>query len=399
MDDGDNNDPEGTTQPKKKLVLDLDALNPEKVPVQTSRGTFYVGGHGFPPAALEANDEEQVGRSVVQHLCNYAEDKADTAALDDSDAAALTDEDVAKLGPVISSQQRWPSDDSVDTLVGIARAARSAAARERSALQEQMLKMRESLTSGFGFLNKETLRKLQDDMTGMASFRRLAASASADSMFAKSVRDVLKRQDDGVLGAMRRAEAPLHGPLRKISEAFPPASLERDIKVPVHFPRPEESPLGKATLQSAENSRHAVELMSELTQRMARVQETLVGEVLPQWLAQAEREQKKAAADSAEAASNTKHAADSLKWAKWAIIASIFATGLATYWQVHVAQEIDRGSTKQLQTTEAVLREQLAAQREALEQQRAEARQLRDLLQSTQKQQQQRTRAASSATR
>jgi hypothetical protein len=399
MDDTDNNDPDGTTPPEeKKLVLDLDALYPEKVPVQTSLGTLYVGGHAYPPAAVKGAEDEQVGRKVIQHLCNYAQDKADTGALDDGDAAALTDEDISKLGPVISSQQRWPNDESVDTLGSIGKAAKSAVEREHKALQEQMLKMRESLNSGFGFLTKDALRKLQDDMTEMSSLRRLAASAGADSMFAKGIQDIiLKRPDDGVLGAIKRFESPLDESLRKMPEAFPPASVEPRINLPLRIPRPEESPLGQAALQNAENSRQSVELMRELTQRMALVQETLVVKVLPQWFAQVERAQEKAKSDSAEAVRNTKNAVASLRWAKWAILASIVATGLATCWQVYVAQEIDRGTTKQLETTEAVLREQLAAQRQALEQQRSEARQLRELLQEAQQRQQPRAPAAKGA--
>jgi hypothetical protein len=392
MTDADLTGSDKTEPPKKKLVLDLDSLTPEKLPVQTSLGTLYVGGHGFPSSVLKAGTDLEVGRTLVQHLCNRLEDKPDTTLLGDEDLAALSDEDIAMLGPVICKQQRWPDDVELNTLEGIAQAAKGAVEREHRAFREEVAKMQDSLKSGFSFLKQDTLRKLQDDMTGMSAFRKLTESATASSILSKNIRDLLKHQDDGLLGAMRKATAP--DTLRQRPDGFPPSNLEPRINAPIAFPRPEESPLGRATLQNAENSQQTLELMRELTQRMAGVQETLVGEVLPQWFAQVEREQRKANEDNAEAAKNTKNAAASLRWAKWAIFASIIATAAATWWQVRVAQEIDRGTTAQLQRAEKVLQEQLAAQQQALEQRRAESDKLLELLQLALKQPQKRKATA-----
>lgn len=385
--------PEKPVASKKKFMLDLDALIPEKVPVQTSLGTLYAAAKEFPRSALKADQEEEVGRKVVQHTCGRVEDKNDTTPLSDEDVAALSAEDIAKLGPVIAMQQRWPEEDKPDNLANIGLAAKRALERESNLVQAEFKKTQDSLESSFGFLNQQTLRKLENEMSALSAFKKLTESASASSMLGSVVEEAIKMAGlDKV-----RATTPLPDPLKRQLDGRR-SPLEPRINLP-HIPRPEDSPVGRAALKSAENSEHAVELMRELTQHMAGVQETLVREVLPQWIAQVEREQEEAKADSAEAARNTANAAASLRWAKWGIAASIAVSVLATGWQVQVAREIDTGNTEQMQRAERLLQEQLAAQRRALEQQRAESQQLLEVLRKSLEQRMQPLPAAPSKKR
>lgn len=368
--------------PKKKLTLDLDALTPEKVPVQTSLGTVYVGAYRLRLTSLQTDREENVGRIVVQHACSRAEDKNDITPLSDEDIAALSGEDIAMLGPAIAKLQRWPVEDKTEDFASIGRAANRALERESKLLQAEMEKMRDSLKSSFDFLSQSTLRKLQDGMTDMSAIRKLAESASPSSMMSKTVEDLRRKQHFGILEAIRDAGNDREGATASISASRngPTHPVEPSILSLPTF-RPEDSPLGRAALKNAENSEQAVALMRELTQRMAGVQETLVREVLPQWIAQVEREQVSTKAGIAEAAKNTANAAASLRWAKWGIAFSIAVAVGATWWQVRVARQIDGGNTEQLHRAERLLQEQLAAQRQALEQQRAESQKLFDVLQ------------------
>lgn len=364
-------------------MLDLAALIPEKVPVQTSLGTLYVA-HRIPLSVFNGDQDEEVGRKIVRHTCSRAENKNDIKPLSDEDVAALSGEDIAMLGPVIARQQRWPEEDKPDHLTSIGQAAKRALERVNKGIQEELKKMQDSLKSSFGFLSQPTFRKLQEDMNGLSALRNLTDSASASTMLSKAVEDVHEHQDRELLEAMKKAR------IEKVGAAAP---LEPRIQ-PLRMSRSEDSPLGRAALKNAENSEQTVELMRELTRHMAGLQLTLVSEVLPQWTAQVEREQHKANADSAEAAKNTANAAASLWWTKWGIGLSIVVTLIATGWQVKVAQDIDTGNTEQLQRAEKLLQEQLAAQRQAIEQQRIESQQLLDVIQKALEQRKQPVPAA-----
>jgi hypothetical protein len=381
MSDSSEQGPERPETPRKRTTLDLDALTPEKVPVQTSLGTLYAGAHGFPQSALKDDQDEEVGRKVVKHTCSRVEHKNDTAPLSDEVVAALTDEDIAVLGPVVAKQQRWLADDRPNNFAAIGHAAKGAQERQSKLVQAEFKKMQDSLSSSFGFLNQATLQKLRDDMTGLSVLRKLTESPGASAILLKAAEDLRNHREGGVLDAIKKSSPDSLGAMASLSDSLtrrldqPPPPPELRIDTPRVF-HPEDSPLGRAALRNADNSEQTVELMRELTKHMAGVQETLVREVLPQWIAQVMREQDKANADSAQAARNTANAAASLRWAKWAIAASIVVTVAATWWQVQVAREIDSSNTKQLQRAEELLQEQLAAQRQAAEQRRAESQHL-----------------------
>ena len=153
------------------------------------------------------------------------------------------------------------------------------------------------------------------------------------------------------------------------------------------LPSPEETPLGRATLEGAENSRETVRRMDALVEVVGGLNQMIVKDVLPAWFAGAKSDQ-----ENAEQAFKT--AGKSLKWTKWAVIASVVVSVFATWWQVTVTREIDQENSVAQRTSESLLREQLAAQRmnESLlreqlvaqqklaEQQSLEAKNLRQLI-------------------
>ena len=95
--------------------------------------------------------------------------------------------------------------------------------------------------------------------------------------------------------------------------------------------------------------------------------------MLPSWIKQVEHDQNGAKESFDQAASG-------IRWTKWAVIASIVVTMLATWWQVSVARDIDRDNSVQQQKALDILREQLAMQQKFAEQQARESEKLRELL-------------------
>jgi hypothetical protein len=131
-------------------------------------------------------------------------------------------------------------------------------------------------------------------------------------------------------------------------------------------PRFEETPMGRATLESVENSRQVAEKMDALVVVVAGLNQTMVQDVLPAWF-------KKIGEDQQSAKESAGQAARSLQWTKWAVIASVFVTIAATWWQVDVARSIDRENSEQQKRVETLLREQLEAQQKFIAQQAKDA--------------------------
>jgi hypothetical protein len=165
--------------------------------------------------------------------------------------------------------------------------------------------------------------------------------------------------------------------VRMIDRTMASINVERvqTVETPrIHWPsRPENSPIGRAAIESAENSRLLAQRMDGLVAVVVGLNQTLVTEVLPSWITQVERDQKGAKESFDQAASG-------IRWTKWAVIASIVVTMLATWWQVSVARDIDRENSVQQLKTLDILREQLAVQQKVAEQQARESEKLRELL-------------------
>ena len=139
--------------------------------------------------------------------------------------------------------------------------------------------------------------------------------------------------------------------------------------------RPENTPLGRATIESAENSRLVSQKVDVLVAVVGGLNETFVTEVLPSWIKNAEHNQREAAAAFDQAVRN-------FRWTQSATLATVMLTLLVTWWQVSVARDIDRENTVQQQKTLEVLREQLVSQKKFIEQQAGESEKLRQLFMS-----------------
>jgi hypothetical protein len=155
------------------------------------------------------------------------------------------------------------------------------------------------------------------------------------------------------------------------------ASINIEIDTPrIHWPAsPESTPIGRASIESAENSRLLAQRMDGLVEVVVGLNQTLVTEVLPSWIKQVEHDQR-GAKESFEQAAN------GIRWTKWAVIASIVVTMLATWWQVSVARDIDRENSVQQLKALDMLRAQLVVQQKFADQQAQESEKLRELLES-----------------
>lgn len=365
MSDEDQSANSAEPKPKK---LNIDALLPAKASVNTSIGTIYVR-HAYTNdwEFFDTNDVVELGRVSVQRLCNRFEGKRDSSPLLDDDLNSLSDADYQALVQTIAKQSGWrelPAGSGLKELGDVIKEEKLAITERR----EKMLgDLQRSIGTSYSFLGKGELKRLQGQMAGLADIRNsLAGTASFQSALrAASLQEEAWRKPlsgiDSIAKAMRGIDA---------------AQIEIPKYEPPKFvmpPSPEETRLGRATLESAENSRQVVEKMDALVVVVAGLNQTMVQDVLPAWFNKIEEEQKSAKNALGQAASG-------LWWTKWAVITSVLVTILATWWQVDIAKSIDRENSKQQTRAETVLREQLVAQQKLLEQQAKDAVAMREVI-------------------
>lgn len=340
----------------KKKTFDLDALLPEKASVATSIGMLYVRHlYSSDWKYLESDDAVELGRSTLQRLCNRTEDKSESSPLLDEDMRLLNDADYQVLAQAIAKQNGWRDLHDGPSLKDLGEVIKE----EKRAITERHGKMlrdlRKSIDSSYSFLNKGTLEKLQEQMAGIADIRRSFAST------------------ESLQAALRAAKLPDESLRKLLASARIESPKTYEVPKSVLPPRFEDTSMGRATLESANNTRQVATKMNDLVAVVAGLNQTIVQDVLPAWFKTIEEDQK-AAKEAFD------QAARGLWWTKWAVIASVLVAIGATLWQVDVAKSIDRENFKQQIRAETILREQLAAQQRLMEQQAKEAEAMREAI-------------------
>lgn len=362
---------EPNSKPNKRKLADL---LPAKAVVETSLGPLYVR-HAYTSdwKHFDSDDSLELGRTVVRQLSSRTEDKKDSDPLAEEDLKALNDADFNALVPVIAKKNGWeemPAEAGIKELGNAAKEGKE----QQIELHKNMLRdMHKSIGLSYAFLDKGPLEKLQEQMAGLVDIRNGAMSSSLKTLKAAArasslPSDELRRAlgSTSILDKVIR-DATLDGTLKGI-EAAPARQVQ--LLMP---PRPEDTLLGRATLESAENSRDAVQKMDALVEVVAGINQTLVKDLLPAWVRQVEASQ-----NGATVAFN--QAATGLKWTKWAVIASVVVTILVTWWQVSVARDIDRENSVQQKRVENILGEQLAAQQRLIDQQVRDSAAMREAI-------------------
>lgn len=370
MSDEDQSANSAEPKPKK---LNLDALHPAKASTATSIGTLYVR-HPYSSdwKYFELGDAVELGRVSVQRLCNRVEDKHDSSPLLDDDLKNLSEDDYKELVQAIAKQSGWrklPAGSGLKELGDVIKEEK----QEITEHHEKMLgNLRKSIDSSYSFLGKGTLEKLQEQMAGISDIRNsLAGTESLQAAWrAASLQNETWRKSvtgmDAVEKAMRDLNVEKITAQIELPKSYDPSRL-------IMPPRPEETPIGRATLQNAQNSRQLAENMDALVVVVAGLNQTMVQDVLPAWF-------NKIAEDQNAAKGAFDQAARGLWWTKWAVIASVLVTIVATWWQVDVAKSINRENSEQQTRAEVVLREQLTAQQKLLEQQTKDAEAMREVI-------------------
>lgn len=264
-------------------MLNLDELFPAKTSIATSVGTLFI--RHFQSSDwkyLELDDPIELARASVQRLCSRDEDKRDSSPLRDDDLKLLTDTDYQALVPTIAKQSGWRNLPDGAGLKELGMVIKEEKQLIRARHEKMLGDTRKSIESSYSFLGKVTLEKLQEQMAGIADIRKtflgtdsiqaaLRAATSQEDSWRKSLTDM-----DKVSKSM---------PGLNTENLAAQTELLKANNVPKILmpPRFDETPMGRATLESLENSRMLAKKMDALVVVVAGLNQTMIQDVLPAW--------------------------------------------------------------------------------------------------------------------
>lgn len=363
----DIQEPNQEPQPKPK-GLKLSDLLPAKSAVESSLGTLYVRHANTADwKHLGSDDAQELGRTAVRRLSNRVEDKNDSGPLSEEDFAALVEADIHSLVPVLAKQSDWGELPDGAGLKELGEAVKAARAQDVERHKKTLADMHKSIDSSYSFLGKGALDRLQEQMAGLAVLN--------SAMYGTEGLQKAMRASD-LLGASLKGDLARASAFEKAFRGVSPGNAPSGIEVPrtLEMPlRPQDTTLGRATIESAESVREVARQVASLVGIVGGLNETVVKDVLPAWFEQVETNQESAGVALTQAANG-------LTWTKWAVMVSVVVTALTTWWQVSVTREIDRGNTEQQQKIDEALRDQLVVQKEMLQQQTRDAAAMREAI-------------------
>ena len=151
----------------------------------------------------------------------------------------------------------------------------------------------------------------------------------------------------------------------------------------LYMPKFEETPIGRATIASEDSAtqlRQVAGLVGDMADKLANLHTVFLTEVIPQWVKSLEENAGAMQQSLSNAEDNLTNAEENLKWAKWALIASVVVTILMTIWQIWIAREYKLENDKQQTASVLIMKEQLKASQELNKQLKTDAVQLKEEL-------------------
>lgn len=317
-------------QPKSAGVT-LESLIPPKKPVQTSIGHIFIRKASQTDlSALENCSSADSGLRLIQLLSSQREDKKDRRGLTQAALVSLQESDLKALAAAICNHNDWGDVAEGASVDELGRRAMDALKIQVAKRKEMLDTMKKTISASYDFLGRSSLEDLQKQMANLSSIRH-------DAYGSDSLESLARLPNLGLA-------------------AKPTVDFE---KYQYSTPDVTETPIGRATLESASNSRATAEKMDALTGVVAQLSETIIEKVLPAWFKNVQQGQR-------DAKESTEHAVRSLVWTRRAIILSAVVACAVGWWQVDVATSLDQGSTEQQLRSEALLQAQLQGQQQLI---------------------------------
>jgi hypothetical protein len=398
----------------------------ERESVKTSQGAFYarhitIGDLKVLNDYVEENADRDssalkaLGKHAIETLICTDSESEQGPAIADKIYELLTRSDIASLATAIAKSSEFTLLTELEPLEALGSAILAfvtenvqqyaeitqSFVESNKRLMEGPAEIQRTLQKSFGSLSATLKSALGNNLSGLAVARENLNKSSA----VEALRQSLEKQNAlfGGHSAIRDAQmvsstdrlirSGLNG-LERINAGLPKGSFSDSEKLALfaepsiskldmtHLRPPpfEETAAGQAAARAANASEGAVRQLGEVTglvgqmaSQMEKLQTMFLTEVLPEWHTNLE--------GSAKSASTALVQAErSLFWAKWALIASVVVTVLMTVWQVWIAHDYNLENDIQQNTSELLMRQQLAASQELNKQLAGESKLLREEL-------------------
>lgn len=392
---------ESDSEPVKKSLKNLLLSLRERQPVESSLGTLYarhisIGDLSALSALLEVPnpDLSAVGRATLLRLISKTAEGEDESILTEDEIGSLTAADLLALGQAVMKATNLPPLNEGDGLLAIGKAVQTHV-REAA---ESNARMTASFKRSFPSIGEQTRSMLQRDLSGLGAITEsLRGTSALESLrHTEKIGDMYRRMKEAVgplnaselagISALKNAVKttdPILESLRT-EEVFNPSHLRGspsiDVTIPhLRLPDPENTPLGRAataTEQTAQQVTEVAGLLAAMGAQLGELSQTIVTKAVPEWMSKLE-------GDRESAKTTLEQARDSLKWTKWAVMASVVITLATTGWQVWIAREYKIDNDRQQAVSERLLREQLETAQQSQKNLMAEAIRLREAISAT----------------
>ena len=368
------NQPSDEPGKKPRKLLSLDDLTPAKVEAPTSIGQLWLRHPGMTELArfCDIKDDAQRGREAIVVLANRNHEKRDQTPLAAEDFGRLAASDVEALAVAISANCKWESPRPA-TLEGLGRSALEASTKHLEEWSQASKDLYQNIAGSYSFLKDESLATLQRQIDEVTR----ASSALGSTGLLPKHEELLR-----TIGA--EARKPFEDQRAAYLQSISGLSKPLQVEAPEHFKLPteslrlpafEDSPMGKATLESLRLDRTTAAHTAQMASAVSNLQQTFVSVVFPQWSKSLQESQ-------AGAEQTFRQAARSLFWTKWALVASVLVSlGIAVF-QFNESRFAGIDSAAQAEKSDAILRQQLELQRHALEQQTKDAAAVRESIEA-----------------
>jgi hypothetical protein len=363
-------------------------------PVATTRGTFYIRhitigdlkvfndylNKNNEKASLDFKALAELSLKVLVCADNHPEN---TPAITEEIYTKLTDDDIKALAAGVAKACNLGPLPEGDALEALGAILFDYLTEQTTSMAESAAKIKQKLDKNFGSLSESLKATLGENLSALSAIREsLKMSPAVEAM--RKVQEQQKQFYGGLsaiqeslkmsphLEAMRKAQEDrerLWGQLPREVQSqnesdFAPATTlfsKRDIDVSSLIPpKYEETPAGRAANRAAtageESARQLQEvagLAGQMAEQLAKLQTVFLMEVLPQWQQNIK--------DSSDGTNKTLNQTKiSLYWAVAALIVSLFMTGA----QLWIGHQYKLENDAQQNTSESLMRQQLAATQE-----------------------------------
>lgn len=366
--DADN---QGTAGAGKKSILSM-MLKVQK-PVTTSQGTFYVrhlsvgdmktfAGYFDEKKDKASHDLRALGELALKTLVCTDNDPEKTSALTEETFSQLGSTDIELLiDGVIEVSGLTPLPES-KTLESLGSIVFDKVTSDIKRTLETAENLKRSMSSAFGSLSQGAMKSLVDSMSSLNAVRDSLKLSPAVEAFRK-----VQEDHDRLFGGMANKDLLAQA---KILDMPQPRMPE------LYRPKLEETPIGRAAIASEDSAtqlREVAGMVGDMAYKLADLHTVFLTKIIPEWKTSLE--------DNSKAMNKSFHNAEqNLKWAKWALIASVMVTILMTVWQIWIAHDYQLENDQQQSDSVLIMKEQLKASKELNKQLKTDAIQLKEEL-------------------